>query len=131
MYQSYVKSVKESKYLIRISKCIVVLELWPKIWQSESFWHFPRPRKKQNKNDNPWNLLYILANFYMSGIFSFLNILVQTQLGHYLYHPTLTENNKWNIVYVYLEFMDRSSNNRERKLKTKKIGKLNKQRNNK
>ena len=37
----------------------------------------------------PWTLLYMLANFYMSGIFSSLNILIQTQLGHYLYHPTL------------------------------------------
>ncbi len=32
----------------------------------------------------------LVAFFYMSGIFSSLNILLQTQLGHYIYHPTLT-----------------------------------------
>ncbi len=32
-------------------------------------------------------ICFILANFYMSGIFSALNILVQTQLIHYPYHP--------------------------------------------
>ncbi len=35
---------KESKYLIRISVCLVVLELWPKICKSENFRHFPHPR---------------------------------------------------------------------------------------
>ena len=72
----------------------MVLELWPKLCQNESFRHFPRPRKKKPKmraknespRENPWNLLYMLANIYMSGIFSSLNILVQTQLGHYPYH---------------------------------------------
>ncbi len=32
--------------MIRISICLVVLELWPKICQNESFRHFPRPEKK-------------------------------------------------------------------------------------
>ena len=32
--------------MIRISICHVIFELWPKICQSESFRHFPRPRKK-------------------------------------------------------------------------------------
>ncbi len=78
--------------LTRIS--ILYLELWPKIGQNESFRHFPRYRKKIRKwgkneshDDNSWNLLHVLANFYMSGIFTSLIILVQTQLGHYLYHP--------------------------------------------
>ena len=34
-------------------------------------------------------ILLLLATFYMPGIFCSLNILVQTQLSHYLYHPTL------------------------------------------
>ena len=61
--------------------------------QNESFQHFPCPRKKKNENevkneshhDNSWNLLYILANLYLSEI---LSSLVQKQLGHHLYHPT-------------------------------------------
>ncbi len=80
-----VKSVKESKYLIRISICLVVLDLWPKICQNESFSHFPcqknknknknlKMRKNESHHDNPWNLLYISVNFHMSGIFSSLNI---------------------------------------------------------
>ncbi len=40
--------------------------------------------------NNPWNLLYILAKFYMPGIFSSFNTLVQIQLSHYQYHPTLS-----------------------------------------
>ena len=97
----YVKSVKESKYLVRISISLVVLELWPKISQNKSCQHFPHPWKKQQTNkqtwkwgkneshpDNPWNHLYILANFDMSGIFRSPDILVQTQLSH-LYHSTL------------------------------------------
>ena len=83
--------------MITISICIEVLELWPTICQNKSFKHFPHPRKKhkneaknESHHDNLWNLLYrpVLANFYMPGIFSSPNILVQTQLGHYLYHPT-------------------------------------------
>ena len=74
-YQSYVKAVKESKYLIRISICRVVLELWPKICQNKKFSKFsPSPKKHKNKAKIK------LANFYMSGIFSFLNILIQTYL---------------------------------------------------
>ena len=79
--------------------CLVVLESWPKICQNLSFRHFLRPRKKprtcgknQSHHDNTRNLLYILANFYMSAIFSSLNILVQTQIRYY---PTLT-----NIKYL-------------------------------
>ena len=40
--------------------------------------------------------ILILANFYMSDIFSSFKILVQTQLGHYPYHPTLS--NKLRVL---------------------------------
>ena len=76
LYQSYVKLVKKSKYLIRISIGLVVLELWSKICQNENFRHFPRPRKK-HKNEAKikvtmiiLGLSSVLANFYKSGIFS-------------------------------------------------------------
>ena len=90
----------------------MVLGLWPNYVKTKVFDIFPVPEKKptnkqtneneakinilkelqnESHHDNPLNLLYILATFYMSDIFSSLNILVQTQLGHYLhvYHPTL------------------------------------------
>ncbi len=74
-----------------------------KMCQNESFRHFPSPKNtkmKQNEShhDNSWKLLYMVANFYMSGIFSSLNILVQTQLGHYLYHPTSTHLDDMSII---------------------------------
>ena len=36
--------ISQSKYLIRISICLVVFEVCPKICQNESFQHFPLPR---------------------------------------------------------------------------------------
>ncbi len=46
-------------------------------------------KNKKINHDNSWNFLYKLANYYMSGIFSSVNIFVQTWLGHYLYHTIL------------------------------------------
>ena len=46
--------------MIRISICLVVLELWPKISQKQSFQHFPVPEenhKNERHYDNLWNLL--------------------------------------------------------------------------
>ncbi len=64
----------------------------------------PVPEKKKTKHDNEakmkgimilpgissigYTCIHVLANLYMSVIFSSLNILVQTQLGPYLYRPT-------------------------------------------
>ena len=50
--QSYVKSVKESKYLIRISICLMVLELCQKICENGSFHSFPHPWKNKTKQEN-------------------------------------------------------------------------------
>ena len=73
-YVKCVKLVNKSKYLIRISICLVVLAFWPKICQNESFRHFPCPRKKnthkkkttrkwgknESHHDNSWNSLLFI-----------------------------------------------------------------------
>ena len=69
----------KSKYLTRISICLVVLDLWPKIRQKRKFSIFSRPQytkmrqKYESRHEiNPWDLLFIMHFFYMSGIFSSL-----------------------------------------------------------
>ena len=63
----------------------------------------PEKTRKRGKNEshhgNFWNLLYILATVYMSG--NSLTILVQTQLGNYLYHFTLKTLSGLFSIYIF------------------------------
>ena len=52
------KSVKESKYLIGISVCLVILDLCPKICQNEklyTFSNFPFPERKKEQTNKQTN----------------------------------------------------------------------------
>ncbi len=86
----------------------------PKYVKTKVFDIFPVPEKtwKWHKMKVTMIILgissIILANIYMPG---FLNILVQTQLGHYPYHPTLIslphilQHHRWNskkYIYIHL-----------------------------
>ena len=66
-----------------------------KICQNESFRHFPRPRKtKQNRTRNEAKtkvtmIILGISSILLTNFYNCLASLVQTQLSHYPYRPTL------------------------------------------